>query len=163
MHCIDFENLLVTKVQAQLLVIVRAITVIDIVNPLVPMVINLLYIELDTYEVNKPKLFNFGIEIGVHQRHLVVIVKKEVLLHNLLLSRIVDEFECLFLDLELGHCYSLNGVLAVENAIFWNEIVLHVEMKVDLSVQIDHDKDNLLLGISDFHVDEELNLLGLLV
>ena len=55
MHCIDFENLLVTKVQAQLLVIVRAITVIDIVNPLMPMVINLLYIELDTYEVNKPK------------------------------------------------------------------------------------------------------------
>lgn len=51
----------------------------------------------------------------MHQRHLVVTVKEEVLLNHLLLAQVISKLESLLLDLKLGHRDSLDSILSVEH------------------------------------------------
>lgn len=87
------------KVQSLLLMFVRAIAVVDVVYSFVPMVVYLFDIQFVADQVDIPKLFNFWVKVGVHQRHLVIVVKKEVLVHSLILALVIDELERLLLNL----------------------------------------------------------------
>ena len=51
----------------------------------------------------------------MHQRHLVVTVKEEVLLNHLLLAQVISKLESLLLDLKLGHRDSLHSILPVKH------------------------------------------------
>jgi hypothetical protein len=82
-----------------LIMIVRAVAMVDVVDSFVPVVVHLLDVQLVAYQINKPELLNFRVEVGMHQCNLIVVVEKEVLLYRLAPTLIIQEFQCLLLDL----------------------------------------------------------------
>jgi hypothetical protein len=136
LHCVDLQHLHMADV-GPVLMVTGATAIVDIIDPLVPMVVDLLNVQLIANKVDKSKLFNFRSEIRMHQSHLIIVVKEEVLVHDLSLAGVIRELQRLLLDLKLRHCDPLNSVLPVEDA-GPRILILAVEVQVDLCIQIYH-------------------------
>ena len=105
-----------------------AVVVVDVVNALVPVVVYLLDVQLRADQVDETELFNFGVEIRMHQCDLIVIIKEEILFNDLLLSLVICKLECLFLDLQCGYSDSLHCILTIKNTWLTQAFIVQIKM-----------------------------------